>query len=87
MQYTWLFKIIFGIQLSNGNYATNSGDNLYLTIPFEGGMHSIKRRVRVYPGTEGTNQNRHPPLIHLRLCMNLEIKGFVKLNTKGTVNG
>jgi len=62
--YTGLFKIIVGIQLSSGNSAPNSGNNHNLTIPIEGGMHTVSReRVRVcvcvYPGTEGTYQNRH----------------------------
>ena len=60
--YTGLFKIIVGVQMSSGNSAPNSGKNHNLTIPFEGGMNSFKRQcvyVCVYPGTEGTNQNRH----------------------------
>jgi len=32
------------LQLSSGNSAPNSGNNHHLTIPFEGGMHSFKRR-------------------------------------------
>jgi len=47
--------MIVGVQLSSGNSAPNSGNNHHLTIPFEGG----RDRVRVYPGTEGTNQNGH----------------------------
>jgi hypothetical protein len=32
------------LQLSSGSSAPNSGNNHYLTIPFEGGMHSFKRQ-------------------------------------------
>ena len=53
---TGLFKMIVGVHLSSGNSAPNSGNNHHLTIPFVGG---IRDRVRVYPGTECTNQNRH----------------------------
>ena len=42
-QYTGLFKMIVGVQLSSGNSAPNSGNIHHLTIPFEGGMHSFKR--------------------------------------------
>ena len=56
---TGLFKMIVGVQLSSGNSAPNSGNNHHLTITFEGGMHSFKRQSAVYPGTEGTKQNRH----------------------------
>ena len=41
---TGLFKMIVGVQLSSGNSAPNSGNNHHLTIPFEGGMHSVKRK-------------------------------------------
>ena len=51
--------MIVGVQLSSGNSAPNSGNNHHLTITFEGGMHSFKRQSAVYPGTEGTKQNRH----------------------------
>jgi len=46
-----------GVQFSSGNSAPNSGNNRHLTVPFEGGMHSLKRqgacvseglRVRIY---------------------------------------
>jgi len=57
--YTGLFKMIVGVQLSSGNSAPNSGNNHNLTIQFEGCIHSSRDRVRVYHGTEGTNQNRH----------------------------
>jgi len=43
-EYTGLFKMIDGMQLSSGNSAPNSGNNQQLTIPFEGGMHSFKRQ-------------------------------------------
>ena len=43
-QYTGLFKMTVGVQLSNGNSALNSGNNHHLTITFEGGMHSFKRQ-------------------------------------------
>ena len=55
--YTGLFKIIVGVQLSSGSSAPNSGNNHNLTIPFQGGMHSLKRqgacvsgelKVRIY---------------------------------------
>jgi len=41
---TGLFKMVVGVQLSSGNSAPNSGNNHRLTIPFEGGMLSFKRR-------------------------------------------
>ena len=41
---TGLFKMIFGVQLSSGNSAPNSGNNRHLTNPFEGGMDSFKRQ-------------------------------------------
>ena len=41
--------MIVGVQLSSGISAPNSGNNHHLTIPFEGGMHSSRDRVRVYP--------------------------------------
>jgi hypothetical protein len=57
---TGLFKMVVGVKLSRCNTAPNSRSNHHLTIPFEGGMHSFKRRGGcVYPGTEGKNQNRH----------------------------
>ena len=56
---TGLFKMIVGVQLSSVNSAPNSGNNHNLTIPFEGVCTVSGDRVRVYPGTEGTNQNRH----------------------------
>ena len=39
-----LFKMIVGVQLSSANSAPNSGNNHHLTIPFEGGMRSLKRQ-------------------------------------------
>ena len=36
--------MIFGVQLSSGNSAPNSGNNHNLKIPFEGGTHSFKRQ-------------------------------------------
>ena len=38
------FMNVNQLQLSSGNSASNSGKNHYLTIPFEGGMHSLKRQ-------------------------------------------
>jgi len=69
---TGLFKMIVGVQLSSGNSAQISGNNHHLTIPFEGGMHSLKRQgacvsrnwkyeseppLKPSPLTCGTNSN------------------------------
>ena len=42
---TGLFKMIFGVQFSSVNSAPNSVNNRHLTIPFEGGTHSLKRQA------------------------------------------
>ena len=41
--------MIVGVQLSSGNSAPNSGNSHHLTIPFDGGMHSFKRRCVCIP--------------------------------------
>jgi len=38
------FMNVGQLQLSSSNSAPNSGNNHHLTIPFEGGVHSFKRR-------------------------------------------
>jgi hypothetical protein len=43
-EYTGLFKMIVGVQLSRGNSAPNSGNIHHLTIPFKGGMCSFMRQ-------------------------------------------
>jgi len=44
------------LQLSSGNSAPNSGNNHHLTIPFEGGMHSFKRRGACVKGKAVWNE-------------------------------
>ena len=53
--------MIVVVQLSGGNSAPNSGNNHHLAIPFEDGMHSLKRqgacvsgelKVRIRTATE-----------------------------------
>jgi len=51
------FMNIGQLQLSSGNSAPNSG-NHHLTIPFEGGMHSFKRRCACKRKSTGRPSDR-----------------------------
>ena len=60
IRYTGLFKIIVGVQLSSGNSAPNSGNKPPSDISIRRWYAQFQETGCVcYPGTEGTNQNRH----------------------------
>ena len=56
---TWLFKMIVGVQLSSGNSTPNSETTTIWQFNSKVVCTVSRDRVRVYPGTEGTNQTRH----------------------------
>ena len=54
-----LFKMIVGLQLSSDNSAPIRETTTIWQFHSKAVCTVSRDRVRVYPGTEGTNQNRH----------------------------